>query len=66
MKRITTQMMAEALGMPPQTIRVGLQAGAFEWGTCFKPKGKNYTYVIYPEKVKNLVPEKYQKEWGLA
>lgn len=66
MKRITTQMMAEALGMPVQTIRVGLQVGAFEWGECFKPTGKKHTYVIYPEKVKPLVPEKYHKEWGLA
>lgn len=66
MKRITPTMMAEALGIPPQTIRVGLQAGAFDWGECFKPTGRNYTYVIYPDKVAPLVSEKYKKEWGLA
>lgn len=66
MKKITPKMMAEALGVPVQAIRVGIQAGAFDWGTCFKPTGRKYIYVIYPDKVRALVPEKYKKEWGLA
>ena len=66
MKRITPKMMEEAIGVPVQTIRVGLQAGAFDWGTCYKPKGKNFVYIIYPDKVKSLVPEKYKRDWGLV
>ena len=66
MKRITPKMMEEAIRVPVQTIRVGLQAGAFDWGTCYKPQGKNFVYVIYPDKVAPLIPERYRKAWGLA
>ena len=40
-------------GICPQTIRVGLQQQLFPFGTAFKlPGNKKYTYVLYPEKVK--------------
>lgn len=63
-KRITPAMMAEAIGIPVQTIRVGLQAGAFDFGTAFQPSGRNYTYVIYPEKARETVGDEVMRKWG--
>lgn len=49
MKRITVAMMAEALGVPAQAIRVGLQQEKLKFGTAYKQSGDQFTYVIYPE-----------------
>ena len=64
MKRISPAMMAEALGVPAQAIRVGLQHGAFDWGTAFRQTGKQLTYIIYPEKVRAILGDEKLKEWG--
>ena len=64
MKKITPAMMGEALGVPAQAIRVGLQKGALEWGTAFIHSGKQYTYFIYPEKVRAILGDEKLKEWG--
>lgn len=50
---------AELLGVTEQTVRVGLQQGVFPFGAAFKTaeNRKHYTYVLYPEKVKEYAGE---------
>lgn len=49
--KITICEAAKALGVSPETVRAGLQAGVYPFGTAFRQPGmKNYTYVIYPAK----------------
>lgn len=45
---------AKMLRTSEMTIRIGLQQGVFPFGAAFKTdeKNKNYTYVLYPEKVR--------------
>lgn len=47
--RITPEMMGQALGVPTQAVRVGLQQEKLHFGAAFKQTGDEYTYVIYPE-----------------
>ena len=63
-KRITPAMMAEALGVPVQAIRVGLQQNKLDFGAALQPSGSKYTYVIYPEKARAIVGSEKLKEWG--
>lgn len=47
---------AKALSVSPETIREGLKQNVFDFGTAFKKPGKrNYTYVLYPAKVKEIL-----------
>lgn len=48
--RITPEMMGQALGVPTQAVRVGLQQGKLHFGAAYKQdeEGCRYTYVIYP------------------
>lgn len=57
---MTVQEAAELLGVTPLTVRIGLQKGAFPFGTAFKTSedSKHYTYVIYPEIAKQYIGEK--------
>lgn len=49
---MTTTEAAKLLGVDVETLRNGLQAGAFDFGIAYKkPGAKNYTYVIYPKKL---------------
>ena len=64
-KRITPAMVAEGLGVPVQAIRVGLQQGKLDFGVAIQQTAKKYTYIIYPEKVKQVVPEEIYQTWGL-
>ena len=59
-------MMADALGVPVQTIRVGLQQGKFDFGIAMQQSGRKYTYVISYEKAKQWVPAEILKKWGFA
>lgn len=45
---------ARLLGTSTMTLRLGLQRGVFPFGVAFKTAEdrKNYTYIIYPEKLK--------------
>ena len=45
---------AEMLDTTPLTIRIGLQQGVFPFGVAFKRRAdsKNYTDIIYPEKLR--------------
>lgn len=63
MKRITPAMMAEALGVPVQTIRVGLQQGVFDFGVAMRANGKKYTYIIYPEAARAVVGDEQMEAW---
>ena len=64
MRRITPAMMAEALGVPVQAIRVGLQQQALDFGAAFKQSGGKYTYIIYPDKARAAVGTEKMTEWG--
>lgn len=47
---------AKKLGKSPQYIRICLQRGLLPFGTATKmPKSNRYTYVIFPEKVKEYI-----------
>lgn len=59
MARITPEMVGRALGVPAQAIRVGLQQNKLPFGAAYKQLegGKRYTYVIYPEAVRQTIGE---------
>ena len=65
MKRITTEMVAEGMGIPVQTLRVALQYEAFDFGKAIKQSDNRYTYIFIPEKVKAAVGEETYNSWGL-
>lgn len=64
MKRITPAMMAEAMGVPTQAIRLGLQCGHLTFGVAMHQTTKKYTYIIYPEKAREIVGDEKMAEWG--
>lgn len=64
MKRITPAMMAEAMGIPAQAVRMGLQQGVLNFGIAMQQTGRKYTYVIFPEKAREIVGAEKLKEWG--
>lgn len=53
---------AKLLGTTEATVRIGLQQGVFPFGVAFKTaeNKKHYTYVIYPEKVREYAGERKQ------
>lgn len=65
MRRITPEMMGQAMGVPAQAIRVGLQQGKLNFGTAYKQTGNQYTYVIYPEAAREVVGDKIFNSWKL-
>ena len=64
MKRITVAMMAEAMGVQPQAIRLGLQLGKLDFGVAMQQTTKKYSYMIFPEKARQIVGDKIMEEWG--
>lgn len=63
-KRITPAMMAEAMGAPVQAIRIGLQQGKLNFGAALQQSGGKFTYVIFPEKAREVVGNEKLREWG--
>lgn len=59
MEKIRVKDVAEMLGTTEMTIRLGLQQGMFPFGVAYKTKdsNKNYTYVIFPAKVKEYLAD---------
>lgn len=58
MATITVKDVARQLGVSQQTIRVGLQLGLFPFGVAMKKKdADHYSYILYPEKVKEYIGE---------
>lgn len=58
MEKIKIDDIAQALGVSPETVRMGLQQNVYPFGTAFKKPGRqNYTYVLYPAKVAEIVGE---------
>ena len=51
------KVVAKLLGKTQQTIRIGLQLGVLPFGVAYKtnPDKKSYTYIIFPEKVKEYI-----------
>jgi len=54
MGKITVNEVAEALGVSPQSVRIGLQRGSLPFGSAIKTSSK-YTYVIYEKKLREFV-----------
>jgi hypothetical protein len=53
---MTVNEVAKLLNKSPQFIRICLQRGLLPFGTATKmPNSSQWTYVIYPEKVKEYV-----------
>lgn len=54
---MSVKEVARLLGKTEATIRIGLQMGIFPFGVAFKtkPENKSFTYVIYPNKVKEYL-----------
>lgn len=56
--KIGIKEVAEALGQSQETIRMGLQLGVYPFGVAFKKEGNhNWTYTIFPAKVKEYIGE---------
>lgn len=54
--KTTIKEVAELLGQSQETIRMGLQLGVYPFGAAFKKPGKkNWTYTIYPAKVREYL-----------
>ena len=64
MKKITVAMMADAMGVQPQAIRLGLQLGKLDFGVAMQQTTKKYCYIIYPEMARAIVGDKIMAEWG--
>lgn len=57
--RITTDMMADAMGIPVQSIRIGLQQGVYPFGVALKKNERQSraNYIIYPAAAKEVLGE---------
>lgn len=57
---MTVSDVARLLNVSELTVRVGLQQGAFPFGTAFKRKddNKKYKYIIFDEKVREYIGAK--------
>lgn len=53
-KNRDVEQVAHALGISPQTVRFGLQQGAFPFGTAVKCE-KGWSYILYPQSVKEVI-----------
>lgn len=64
MTKIKIEEAARMLGVTPQFVRIGLQRGALTFGTAFKThdKSNKYSYIIYPEKLKECAGEERYRE----
>lgn len=49
---MTVQEAADLLHIAPQTLRIGIEQGAFPWGTVVR--GKRKVYIIYRSKLEEL------------
>ena len=59
MATMTVRETAKLLGVSPQCVRVGLQSGAFKFGTVVQMKEK--VYIIYRSAVEELIRGKEEK-----
>ena len=61
--KIGIKEVAAALGQSQETIRMGLQLGVYPFGTAYKkPGNQNWTYTIFPAKVKEYIGEYSHEE----
>ena len=62
-KRITTEMVAKALGIEVQTLRVALQCEAFSFGKAVKMPGSSmYRYHFSPGALRRHIGDKLYDE----
>ena len=54
MVRSDVERIAKVLKVNPQTIRRGLEQGAFPFGTAVKCE-KRYSYILYPKIVREVL-----------
>lgn len=48
------ERVAKALGVNPQTVRMGLEQGVLPFGAAVKCE-KRFSYIFFPEKVKEFL-----------
>ena len=61
--KISIKEVAAALGQSQETIRMGLQLGVYPFGVAYKKAGnQNWTYTIFPAKVKEYIGEYNHEE----
>ena len=53
--RITVSEAARMTGMTPQAIRIQMQRGLLDFGSCTRLTGSRYAYYIMREKVEKYV-----------
>ena len=62
-KRITAEMVANALGIPVQTLRVAIQFEAYPFGKAFKKPGSStYQYLFSPGAVREYLGDELFNE----
>ena len=68
MRKPTVKDVAGMLGVSPQCVRIGLQRGAFPFGTAYKARKNSpqYTHVIFPGKLREYVGEDIYTKWEEA
>lgn len=54
-RRIRIEDAAWALGISPQSLRVGLQQKAYDFGTAIKTSDSRYVYTISPDRLKEYI-----------
>lgn len=63
---IPLDVVARALSLDKQTIRIMLQQGLVDWGIAFKlPKSTQYTYIVYPRAFWLATGFIYQREGAI-
>lgn len=58
MTRDQALKVSKSLGISVESLRLGLRKGAFPFGTAFQNSSGLWTYVLYPQKVREFIGEK--------
>lgn len=58
MTRDQARSIAESLNISIESLRLGLRKGVFPFGTAFQNSSGLWTYVLYPQKVREFIGEK--------
>ena len=57
MTREQARSIAESLNISIESLRLGLRKGAFPFGTAYQNSSGLWTYVLYPQKIKEYIGE---------
>ena len=57
MTRDQALKVSKSLGISVESLRLGLRKGVFPFGTAYQTDKGLWTYVLYPEKIKEYIGE---------